>query len=285
VHARGGSHHAHAGRHRWRRIRDFLRTPKGLLLAVLAVITVVAGRVEGPSLVAPRMAAAILAAAAIDLPILRWRRRRWMFPDGAVLTGMLVALVLAAFEPWYVFAAASAIGIAAKHLVRTRTANVFNPAALGLVAVYYLFDTGQNWWGSLTAIVPGAAWPLLAGSGVFVAHRVNKIPLVIAFLAAYFVLFAASTYVVDIREVAEVFVAPDLLAVIFFATFMLTDPPTSPTRYRAQVLFGVLVAATSVGMFIGLGAVHYLLAGVLVGNVFEAARRQYRAATAGGPAA
>ena len=45
----------------------------------------------------------------------------------------------------------------------TASANVFNPAALGLVVVY-LFDSAQSWWGALPTIVPGAAWPILLGS-------------------------------------------------------------------------------------------------------------------------
>jgi Na+-translocating ferredoxin:NAD+ oxidoreductase RnfD subunit len=190
------------------------------------------------------------------------------------LTGLLVALVLGAREPWFVFATAALIAIASKYLFRTRAANVFNPAAVGLVAAFYLFDTAQNWWGALPSIVPGASWPLLLGSGIYVTHRVNKIPLVVAFMATYFTLFAAATFAIDPGEVAEVFVAPDLLATVFFACFMLTDPPTSPTRVRSQIACGALAASASVAVYIGLGAAHYLLSGVLVGNLFEALRRQ-----------
>ena len=54
---------------------------------------------------------------------------------------------------------------------------------------------------------------------------------------------------------------------------MLTDPPTSPVRYRDQVWFGLLVAALSVATYLTLGGEYYLLAGLLVGNVAEAGRR------------
>jgi Na+-translocating ferredoxin:NAD+ oxidoreductase RnfD subunit len=257
----------------WRRVRHFARTPKGVLTFVLLGLLGVAARVEGVRLVGPGLLASIAAAVAVDAPMLRWRRGRWVFPSGAVLTGLLVGTVLSSFEPLYVFATASAVGIAGKYLVRTRSANVFNPAALGLVAVFHLFDTAQNWWGALPAIVPGAAWPLLLGTGFYVAHRVNKVPLVLTFLAAYFAIFAAATFVMDVHDVAEVFVAPDLLALAFCACFILTDPPTSPTRLGAQVVCGVLAAVASAAIFIGVGAAHFLLGGVLAGNVFEAARR------------
>lgn len=261
--------HLHVGR----RLRRFVRTPKGLLTLVLAVLIAVAARVEGLRLVGPGVLASVAAAVAVDAPMLRWRRGRWLFPSGALLTGLIVGAVLSSFEPVYVFASASAIGIAGKYLARTRSANVFNPAALGLVAVFYIFDTAQNWWGALPAIVPAAAWPLLLGTGLYVTHRVNKLPLVLAFAATYFSIFAAATFVMDARDVAEVFVAPDLLAVVFFACFILTDPPTSPTRLLAQIACGVLVAVVSAAIFIGAGAAHYLLGGALAGNLFEAARR------------
>lgn len=275
---RKSRHPSHARyAHHWRPVRQFLRTPKGLLIVVLTVLTAVSARVEGVRLVAPGVASAVGAAMILDAPLLRWWRGRWAFPSGALLTGLLIADILSGREAWFVFAAASVIGIAGKYLVRTRAANVFNPAALGLVAVFYLFDTAQNWWGAMISIVPGASWPLLLGTGVYVTHRVNKVPLVVAFLAVYFALFAAATFVLDPGEVAEVFVGPDLIATVFLASFMLTDPPTSPTRIPAQIVCGSLVAAASVGIFVGIGAAHYLLGGLMIGNVFEGVRRHRQA--------
>jgi Na+-translocating ferredoxin:NAD+ oxidoreductase RnfD subunit len=172
-----------------------------------------------------------------------------------------------------VFAAASAVGVAAKYVLRTRSANVFNPAALGLVVVFHGFDTAQNWWGAMPAIVPAAAWPILLAAGLLVVARVDKLPLVLAFCATYFALFATATFVVEPRDVAEIFSGPDLLAAAFFASFMLTDPPTSPTRYQPQVACGILTAVVAVAVFLRIGTADYLLDGVLVANVFEAGRR------------
>jgi len=102
---------------------------------------------------------------------------------------------------------------------------------------------------------------------------VNKMPLVLVFLGVYYLLFTATSFAVDPRTVAEIYRAPDLHASLFFAFFILTDPPTSPVKYRDQVFCGVLVAVASYAVFELSGAAHYLLAGVLVGNVWEAWRR------------
>jgi Na+-translocating ferredoxin:NAD+ oxidoreductase RnfD subunit len=96
---------------------------------------------------------------------------------------------------------------------------------------------------------------------------------VLAFLGSYYLLFTVTAYVGDPRRVAEIFRAPDLHAVLFFAFFILSDPPTSPAQYRHQVVCGVLVAVASYAVFELAGASHYLLAGVLVGNLWEAWRR------------
>jgi hypothetical protein len=41
-------------------------------------------------------------------------------------------------------------------------------------------------------------------------------------------------------------------------------------KYRDQVVCGIVVAVVAYGVFQGIGAAYYLLAGVLVGNVWEA---------------
>jgi len=253
-------------------VLKFFRTPKGLLLVVLAALVAIAAPAEGLGRLWPNLAAAVVAAVLIDVPVLRARNGAWAFPSGALLTGLIVAMVLSPLAHWHAAAAAAAIGVAAKYVVRTRSANVFNPAALGLVCVHYAFGAGESWWGALGGLAPVAVIVLIA-SGVFIADRVNKMPLVLAFLGAYFLLFTMAAYARDPSRVAEIFRAPDAQAALFFAFFILTDPPTSPVQHGEQLVAAVIIAVTSVAVFEGLGAAHYLLAGVLVGNVWEAWRR------------
>jgi Na+-translocating ferredoxin:NAD+ oxidoreductase RnfD subunit len=100
------------------------------------------------------------------------------------------------------------------------------------------------------------------------------------FLGSYYFLFTATAFLGEPRQVAEVFRTPDLQAVLFFAFFILTDPPTSPVRYPDQVVCGLIVAAASYAFFELVGGAYYLLAGVLVGNIWEAWRRQSSRLTA-----
>jgi Na+-translocating ferredoxin:NAD+ oxidoreductase RnfD subunit len=252
--------------------RRFFRTPKGLLIIVLMILVALAAPHEGIKLVAPGLLSAVIVAGLIDLFALRKFRRSREFPSGAVLTGLLVAMVLTPHEPWYVAACTSAIAIISKYVARIRSANVFNPAALALVATFYIFNTGQNWWGALPEISP-LALVVLFTAGVFITDRVNKVPLVLIFLGTYFALFTFTAFLTDPGKFAEIFRTPDLHAVLFFAFFILTDPPTSPVKYSDQIVCGVIVAAASYAIFEWVGAAYYLLAGVLVGNVWEAWHR------------
>jgi hypothetical protein len=98
-------------------------------------------------------------------------------------------------------------------------------------------------------------------------------PLVLAFLGTYLLLFTVTAFVSDPRWVAEIFRPPDIEAALFFAFIILTDPPTSPAKYPDQIVCGILVAVVGYAFFESAGVVYYLLAGVLAGNVWEAWRR------------
>ena len=256
-------------------LRDFkrlFRTPKGLLIIVLAVLIPLAAYGSGGAIVAPGVIAAALVAMLIDAPILRWRDKVWSFPSGALLTGLLVAMVLSPHEPWRIAAITAAVGVVSKYVIRGRSANVFNPAALALVATFYVFDTGQSWWGALPEL-PMPAIAALFATGLYITTRVNKLPAVLAFLGVYYLLITISAFVSDPARVAELYREPDLHAALFFAFFMVTDPPTSPPKPRDQITFGVITAVASYAAFELIGAAYFLLAGLLVANGWEAWRR------------
>jgi Na+-translocating ferredoxin:NAD+ oxidoreductase RnfD subunit len=258
-----------------RKAKKFFKTPKGLLILILAALIALAAPGQGWRMVLPGMAAAVAVSGVIDLFILRFRKNVWEFPSGAVLTAMITAMVLRAQEPWYVVTITSAFAVISKYIVRTRHANVFNPAALAIIGSYYVFHTGQSWWGALTEVQLWMQAALILG-GVFITDRVNKMPLVLTFLGVYFLLFTAASYIGDPRWVSEIYRSPDAEAALYFAFIILTDPPTSPAKYPDQFIFGTLVAIISFAFFEWAGVVYYLLAGVLAGNIWEAWRRVNR---------
>ncbi|HEY7908124.1 MAG TPA: RnfABCDGE type electron transport complex subunit D [Thermomicrobiales bacterium] len=253
-------------------LKRFFRTPKGYLLLVLALLAVLASADGGMRRAIPALLGAVAAAMLVDLAIVRVWRGVWFFPSGALLSGLIVALILSRAEPWYVPAVTAAIAVTSKYVLRTRRGHIFNPAALALVAAYFLFASGQDWWGAL-ATLPAPFIVVLLATGIFIADRVNKLPMVLVFMGCYVLIFTAFAFARDATQVAEVFRVPDINAALFFALFMLTDPPTSPTRYNDQIVYALIVALGSVIAYFTFGAVYYLLAGLLIGNAWEMWRR------------
>src|SRR4051812_1468203 len=135
-------------------LRKFFRRPKGLLVLVLVGLAAIGAAGNGLALVAPGLLAATIAAMLVDAPILRWREGKWEIPDGAFLSGIIVAMILSPHEPWHVAAITAAIAVASKYVLRGRTANIFNPAALALLINYFIFHSGQSWWGALPELSP-----------------------------------------------------------------------------------------------------------------------------------
>lgn len=249
----------------------FLRAPKGMLLVLFVGLLAISSLKLGLTATIPRVVVAAGIASALDIAITYARRRRWIVPDGAALTGMIVAFILRPQEGWDILAITVVVAILVKHAVRTRWSNVVNPAAFALVIAAIFLKTGQNWWGALPDLgLTGTIILLVVGT--FMADRINKLTMVLAFFGAYFALFTiASTF--DSTTVAETFRTPDLQAALFFAFFMLDDPPTSPVRHEDQIVFGMIVAAVAYFVFRQFGGVYYLLVGLLVGNAWESGRR------------
>ncbi len=256
----------------WPRFLRFGKTPKGLLTAMLTAFVLIAMPFLGASDLLPNVIACVAIAALMDFAIVIALRDKFEFPDGAILTGLIVALVLRPQEPLSTALAVTAIAIGAKHALRTRWSNVFNPAALALVAGAVLFGARQSWWGALPdAGVLGLIAVIAAGA--FMADRINKLPLVGVFLVTYFGLFTLDSFLGTPDAVGEILRTPDVQAALFFAFFMLDDPPTCPIRYEDQVLFGVIVAAAGFVVFKLFGVDYYLASALLVGNGWESARR------------
>jgi Na+-translocating ferredoxin:NAD+ oxidoreductase RnfD subunit len=253
------------------RIWRFSRTAKGSLLIVFCALLSVAGTVTSWPMVVPHLVAAIVGACGVELNA-TWRRKIW--PSSALLSGMIVAFVLGPETAWWVTLCVGALATASRYLLRTAHGHIFNPAALALLVSIPLFATGQSWWGAGANLAVPFLLLVIAGGAVIV-DRINKFPLVLSFVGVYFSVFSLAG-LANPSGVAQMFRAPFVQAALFLALFMLTDPPTSPSRYRDQVWVGALAAGTAcAAQLLGLGQA-YLLLGVLAGNAALAVQRSIR---------
>ncbi len=246
------------------------------MLGIFVVLLGIAVPASGGLALWPQLAAAILPACLVDGAWMTIDARRLRFPTSALLSSLFVFSILSVEESWLVVAWTSTFAILAKRILRTNREHVFNPAALALVWAPIAFGSGESWWGALGDV--SWLWLIvLVATGLFLTERLNKFPLVLTFLATYFMLFTLAS-VINAHAVAEMFRDPFLQAALFLAFFMLTDPPTSPNRYLDQLWFGLLAAAVAAAaQLLGAGQT-YLLIGILVANAVLAlvryARRQ-----------
>ncbi|GEM_PF-1169429 len=255
-----------------RRARRLLRSPKGYLLVALLALALFGAPSTGAAAASDTIAAAVLAAVAMESLLVRLHSGVWRLSASAVLSGLIVGMVLGAQTPWYVAAGAGALAADGKRLLRLGRGHVFNPAALGLLLVYLLFGSGQSWWGAL-AELPLPAIVVLIAAGAGVAQRANKLPAALAFLGSYLLLFTAAAYFGRAGEVADIFRPPFINMAVFFGCFMVTDPPTSPVAFPGQIWFGAGAALVSFFAYLATHGLYYLLIGVLFANAGYALAR------------
>jgi Na+-translocating ferredoxin:NAD+ oxidoreductase RnfD subunit len=227
-------------------VARFVRTPKRATLLGLLGLAAVTAPVAGTGRAWRTLAVATLAAVLADLALGRLRGWGWIVPDGAALSGMITGMVLSPSVSSWVAAGAAALAIGSKHVLRIRRGHVFNPAAFALVVAALAGWGGQSWWGATAGSHP-LSLALLVATGLLVADRVNRFHMVGVFLGAWYGLLTFVALWVDPRPVVEAYRAPFVNAALFFAFFMLDDPPTSAGPRREQARYGAIVAAAASG--------------------------------------
>ncbi len=245
-------------------------TPKRYVLIVLLIITAIAGTNSADHKGIFQAGVAVLTAILCDGIVALFQGRKSLFSDSGIITGLIVALVLSSSTPWYITAAATLIALVSKHLFKIQRRPVFNPAALGLLVAIFLFSSGQSWWGAF-AELPVWTIAYLLVAGYLVTQRVNKFPQVLAFLGSYFLLLLIMGYF-GTGHAGDALRPPFINCALFFAVFMVTDPPTSPAKYRDQIWFGIITAIVSASIYLVFGGLAFLLIGLLFANAFNALR-------------
>jgi enediyne biosynthesis protein E5 len=246
----------------------FKKSPKGYLLGILLVLTIVGEWNSDPVGGIKNIAFAVATGLIVDVGVAIYQKRKRIFPDGAVLTGLIVALVLGSDVPWYQTVVTTLFALISKHVLVSGRKPIFNPAAFGLFLALLLFSSDESWWGSLT-LLPWWFTLLVIAGGFIITKKVQKFPQVLTFLAVYLGLFLIIS-LVHYKDVSEIFLSPFINSALFLAFFMLTDPPTSPGKDKDQVIFSCIAAVISVGCYVFFGGLSYLFIGLLVANGWKA---------------
>ena len=127
-------------------VKRFFRTPKGLLLVALALLAAVAATHEGVRLILPGVFGAMLAAALLDVGLARIVRGAWFFPSGALLSGLIVALIISPTESPRVAA------VTGNPRVANRSSLVAELQTLEFTSIVSLLRRAQVVWGRILTV-------------------------------------------------------------------------------------------------------------------------------------
>ncbi|HEY6051025.1 MAG TPA: RnfABCDGE type electron transport complex subunit D [Thermoanaerobaculia bacterium] len=158
-------------------------------------------------------------------------------PWSALISGLSLCLLLRTASP-LLAAAAAAVTIGSKFLLRWNGKHIFNPTNFGIVA---MLAAGANVW------VSSGQWGstiffafLIACAGRFVVHRAARADVTLAFLGTFAaLLFARAISVHDPLTIPLHRLESG--ALLLFAFFMISDPKTTPDSRAGRILFGAIV--------------------------------------------
>ncbi|MFI9005776.1 enediyne biosynthesis protein UnbU [Actinosynnema sp. NPDC053489] len=170
----------------------------------------------------------------------------------AHITGLATAMLMWGNASLWPYVFAVLVGNGSKYLVRLRVGgrlrHVLNPSNTGIVVTLLLFPWvgiappyhfTSNTSGALDWLLPLA---VLAGGSAINGKLTGRMPLVLGWLGGFLAQAVLRWALLDHHLLAAV--APMTgLAFILFTNYMITDPATTPTGRRDQVLFGVTTAA------------------------------------------
>lgn len=226
---------------RWRWVSPRLGDPRVTLLAALTAYTVLGQEVFYFNRTPSQIAASIGVCCLLDLAIAALRERKLELPLSGAITGLSLGLLLESYR-LDVFVVAAVWAIASKHLLRTRDGHLFNPSNFGIVTALWL---GHG----IATVAPGSQWGgdylyslLIMTLGLLMMARVKRLRLVLGWLAGYSLMGLLR---MAVGQGGLVFVLGPMTGAEFtlFTFSMIPDPKTSPSGRRAQVVWGLVLAA------------------------------------------
>jgi Na+-transporting NADH:ubiquinone oxidoreductase subunit NqrB len=217
-----------------------LRDPRVTLAAALTTWTVFGQTFLYFDIRLEQIGAALLAACAADMLLAFLLHRQILVPISAYITGLSVGILLQSFDT-RVFAVACVWGIASKYFLRSGDRHFFNPSNFAIVSALALLH-------GVVTVAPGSQWGgdfrvavLIIGLGLMLMRRVQRLDLVLAWLAGYVVMGLIR---VALGQGGLVFALGPMTGAEFtlFTFSMIPDPKTNPPNREGRIVWGLLIA-------------------------------------------
>ncbi|HMK81301.1 MAG TPA: RnfABCDGE type electron transport complex subunit D [Xanthobacteraceae bacterium] len=183
-------------------------------------------------------ALAIAASLATQMACAWWFGLRELDLRSPLITGLSLSLLLRADEP-SLHAAAGALAILSKFVIRRGDKHVFNPAGFAIVALLVLSDhvwISPGQWGT-------SVWfaALVAFAAILVLRAARRADIAVFFLASHAGLLLARAWwlgdplAIPLHQLQSG-------SLLIFAFFMISDPRTAPDARLGRCIFAFAVA-------------------------------------------
>jgi enediyne biosynthesis protein E5 len=171
----------------------------------------------------------------------------------AHITGLAVAMLVYSNERIWPIVLGTVVAIVSKSILRVPigagSRHFFNPSNLGITVTLLLFPwvgiaPPYHFTENLGTVGDLLLPAVIIVSGTFLNARfTHKLPLIGAWLAGFFAQGLIRSLIFDTPPLAGL-VPMTGVAFILYTFYMVTDPATTPSEPKAQVVFGLSVAAT-----------------------------------------
>lgn len=158
--------------------------------------------------------------------------------ESDLITALILTMILTPAQSahgYLVLAVAAAASQLSKYLITYRRRHIFNPAAIGAYIPSVVLGSYASWW-----IGSRSMAPVLIIGGLLIAKKMKRFQMVGLFLFIYVAYGLLNLHSLSVALLAT--------PVIFFASVMLTEPLTSPTRFNHSLVYagvaGVLYSVT-----------------------------------------
>lgn len=168
------------------------------------------------------------------------------------MTSITLSFLLYFGARQWITALTVALAIGSKHVLRVRTngrlQHFMNPSNFGIAIVLIVYQwTGVLPW-AFTVDIHGVWDWLVPLAIVMLGMRLNilftgRIPSIVSWVGCFVLLSVIRSWFLDTPVWAELVVLTGI-PMVLFTFYMITDPQTSPSRFRSQIVFGTAIAVT-----------------------------------------
>lgn len=183
--------------------------------------------------------AAIFLCIGLDALLLMNYKKILLLPMSALISSMGTVLLTDSATVW-AYALVATLAILSKHFITVNGRHVFNPNNFGIVIATLFFSshitTAAGRWG-------GSVWgaAIIACLGIAVVYRANRLVLTLTYASAFLCGAFVRSIILD-RPLLGVAAPMTGAAFQLFIFYMITDPLTSPKRWKAQIFYGISLA-------------------------------------------